>query len=96
VAIPGRFPLACLRGQSSKASSAACGRGASTRPSQSAGRRADCGFAEVEDTAAPDDGGEVEEATDELIAVIFGNLRGLRRNSGLGLQQLAEASETNH
>jgi transcriptional regulator with XRE-family HTH domain len=65
-------------------------------PSRSAGRRSDAGFAEIEEPAAPDGGGETQEATDELMAVISGNLRALRRDSGLGLQQLAEAVESNH
>jgi transcriptional regulator with XRE-family HTH domain len=63
--------------------------------SRSAGRRPDSRFAEVEEPAGPG-GGEIEEATDELIAVISGNLRALRRDSGLGLQQLGEAAETSH
>jgi transcriptional regulator with XRE-family HTH domain len=65
-------------------------------PSRSAGRRADTAFAEVEEPEGPNGGGEIEEATGELVAVISGNLRALRRDSGLGLQQLAEAAETSH
>lgn len=66
-------------------------------PSRSPGRRADAGLEEVEESADTEDRGEIEEeATAELVAVIAGNLRALRRDSGLGLQQLAEAAESSH
>lgn len=65
-------------------------------PSRTAGRRPDAEFVEADEPAGLDGDGEAQEATDELIAVISGNLRALRRDSGLGLQQLAEAAETNH
>jgi transcriptional regulator with XRE-family HTH domain len=65
--------------------------------SRSAGRRADAGPAEVEESTGTEGGLEDEaEATEELIALIAGNLRILRQASGLTLQQLAEAAETTH